>query len=165
MSDERPVCPSCNQELISYRDGCGVCGWQGMPVEVKQQGIILRDLGNQFEIALNDGSVGIYSKLYVYPSSDAKHLSSYPLEKFNKRTRIRTPSGTLYSYIATRRNKKGIEKQYQYWAYSYEVKDPETGQWKTKKKYVAKGKRGRVSYAIAQNKPVEYILSILDGEV
>ena len=163
MSDERPVCPSCNQELISYRDGCGVCGWQGIPVQVKQQGIILRDLGNQFEIALNDGSVRAYSKLYVYPSSDAGDVRepNFPLEKSRKRP----PSGTLYSYTATRRNKKGIEKQYQYWAYSYEVKDPKTGQWKTKKKSVAKGKRGRVSHAIAQNKPVEYILSILDGEV
>jgi len=162
MSDEQPVCPSCNQELISYRDGCGVCGWQGTPVQVKQQGIILRDLGDKFKIALNDGSVGVYSKLYVYPSSDERQ-SSYPLEKFNKRTR--TPSGTLYSYIATRRNKKGIEKQYQYWAYSYEVKDPETGQWKTKKKSVSRGKRERVSHAIAQKKSVEYILSILDGKV
>ena len=160
MSDEQPVCPSCNQELISYRDGCDVCGWQGTPVQVKQQGIILRDLGDKFKIALNDGSVGVYSKLYVYPSSDERQ-SSYPLEKFNKRI----PSGTLYSYIATRRNKKGIEKQYQYWAYSYEVKDPETGQWKTKKKSVSRGKRERVSHAIAQKKSVEYILSILDGKV
>lgn len=159
MSDEQPVCPSCNQELVSYRDGCGVCGWQGMPVQVKQEGLILRDLGNQLEIALNDGSVRAYSQLYVYPSSDAKHLSSYPLEKSRKRP----PSGTLTSYIATRRNKKGIEKQYQYWAYSYEVKDPKTGQWKTKKKSVAQGKRERVSNAIAQKKPVSYILSILEG--
>lgn len=176
MSDERPVCPSCNQELISYRDGCGVCGWQGIPVEVKQQGLILRDLGDKFEIALNDGSVAVYSKLYVYPSADQRQ-SSYPLEKadatLRRRTaqrnahqaRKRSPSGTLYSYTATRRNKKGIAKQYQYWAYSYEVKDPKTGQWKTKKKSVSRGKRERVSNAIAQNKPVKYILSILESRV
>jgi hypothetical protein len=176
MSDERPVCPSCSQELISYRDGCGSCGWQGIPVQVKQQGVILRDLGDKFEIALNDGSVGVYHKLYVYPSVDAERPSSYPLEKADATLRRRTaqrnahqarkrpPSGTLYSYIATRWNKRGIEKQYRYWAYSYEVKDPETGQWETKKKSVSRGKRERVSYAIAQNQPVEYILSILDGK-
>jgi len=182
MSDDRPVCPSCSQELTSYRDGCGVCGWQGIPVQVKQPGVILRDLGNQFEIALNDGSVGVYHKLYVYPL-DGEHQPNYPLEKADATLRRRTaprnahqankriltkapgiPSGTLYSYIATRRNKNGIEKQYRYWAYSYEVKDPETGQWKTKKKSVSRGKRERVSYAIAQKKSVEYILSILDGK-
>jgi hypothetical protein len=92
MSDEPPVCPSCNQELVSYRDGCGVCGWQGMPVQVKQEGIILRDLGDKLEIVLNDGSVAVYSKLYVYPSADQRQ-SSYPLEKSRKRP----PSGTLYS--------------------------------------------------------------------
>ena len=125
---------------------------------------------------LNDGSVGVYSKLYVYPSSDERQ-SSYPLEKADATLRRHTaqrnahqankriPSGTLYSYIATRCNKKGVEKQYQYWAYSYEVKDPKTGQWKTKKKSVSRGKRERVSQAIAQKKSVEYILSILDGKV
>jgi hypothetical protein len=193
MSDERPVCPSCHQDLISYRDGCGSCGWQGIPVQVKQQGIILRDLGDKFEIALNDGSVGVYHKLYVYPSVDAGDVRqpNFPLEKADATLRRRTdgaykvrtqvphtappqrnahqarkrpPSGTLYSYIATRWNKRGIEKQYRYWAYSYEVKDPKTGQWETKKKSVSRGKRERVSYAIAQNKPVEYILSILDGK-
>ncbi len=163
MSDKQPVCPSCNQELISYQDGCGVCGWQGIPVEIKHQGLILRDLGDKFEIALNDGSVGVYSKLYVYPlrpSPTAERQSSYPLEKSKK-----PPSGSLYSYLVTRRNKKGIEKQYQYWAYSYEVKDPKTGEWKSKKKSVSRGKRDRVARAIAANKPVEYILSILNGEV
>jgi len=173
------VCPSCHQELISYRDGCGVCGWQGIPVQVKQPGVILRDLGNQFEIALNDGSVGVYHKLYVYPSANQpadQRQPNFPLEKADATLRRRTaqrnahqarkrpPSGTLYSYIATRWNKRGIAKQYRYWAYSYEVKDPETGQWETKKKSVSRGKRERVSYAIAQNKPVEYILSILDGK-
>jgi hypothetical protein len=149
-------------------------------VQVKQPGVILRDLGNQFEIALNDGSVGVYHKLYVYPSSDAECQSSYPLEKANKRIltkaeelslevsskacKLRPASGTLYSYIATRWNKRGIAKQYRYWAYSYEVKDPETGQWETKKKSVSRGKRERVSHAIAQNQPVAYILSILDGK-
>lgn len=96
------VCPSCHQDLISYREGCGVCGWQGIPVQVKQPGVILRDLGNQFEIALNDGSVGVYHKLYVYPSVDAERPSSYPLEKANRRILTKAPgipSGTLYSYI------------------------------------------------------------------
>jgi len=83
------VCPSCHQELISYRDGCGVCGWQGIPVQVKQPGVILRDLGNQFEIALNDGSVGVYHKLYVYPL-DGEHQPNYPLEKADATLRRRT---------------------------------------------------------------------------
>jgi len=160
MTANQSVCPCCRQELISYQLGCGVCGWQGIPVEVKQPGFILRDLGDQFEIALNDGSIAVYSKLYVYPLADGCQ-TSYPLEKSKKRP----PSGTLYPYTVTRRNKKGIEKQYQYWAYSYEVKDPKTGKWKTKKKSVSRGKRERVRHAIAQNQPVEYILSILDGEV
>jgi len=92
MSDEQPVCPFCNQELISYRDGCDVCGWQGMPVQVKQEGIILRDLGNQFEIALNDGSVGVYSQLYVYPSVDTGDVRepNFPLEKADATLRRRT---------------------------------------------------------------------------
>jgi len=93
MSDDRPVCPSCSQELTSYRDGCGSCGWQGIPVQVKQPGVILRDLGNQFEIALNDGSVGVYHKLYVYPSANQpadQRQPNFPLEKADATLRRRT---------------------------------------------------------------------------
>jgi hypothetical protein len=72
MPDEPsiPICPQCRHELTSYKERCAVCGWQGTPVEVKQQGTILRELGDKFEIALNDGSVGIYHKHEVYPSPE-----------------------------------------------------------------------------------------------
>lgn len=163
-----PVCPECHQQLISYQDRCNACGWQGTPVQVKQQGIILRDLGDKFEIVLNNGSVKVFDQLNTYPLPDTERQLSYPLEKLNyplEKSKKPSPSGTLYPYTVTRRNKKGIQKQYQYWAYSYEVKDPKTGKWKSKKKSVPRGKREQVSYAIAQKKPVSYILSILEGQV
>jgi hypothetical protein len=69
-----------------------------------------------------------------------------------------------YSYIAHRKNKKGINKEYQYWAYSYEVKDPETGKWKSLKKSVSKRMKQRVKDAIAQRRPVSYVLEILAGK-
>ena len=170
------ICPKCSSDIIKLADGCGVCGWsqeeklQGdklsIPCLIKQpskepvEGIIIGDLGSQFDVQINDQVITI-AKIYVFPHfpSPKKCRTDHDLSPCKKSRRKR---GEGSGDIEYRPVKRGL-KTYQQLYYHYEIWQSGDRLVKSSK-YIPKKLESKIIRMNNEKDPVEKILKVLESK-
>ncbi len=175
------ICPKCAAQVIQLSDGCGVCGWnenqklQGdklsIPCEIRWQhqqpieGIIIRDLGEKFDVQINDDpiledQILTIAKIYVFPKlpSPKKCRTTRDLSPCKKSRRKRGEGSGDIEYKPVKRGLKTYEQLY----YHYEI-------WKDgdrlikSSKYIPKKLESKIIRMNNEKAPVAKILKVLQN--